>query len=55
MKLLVDMNLDSAFDEPLPLPVSLENVQRHIPDHAPNALDGLDDVRKTWDQGTGGH
>ncbi len=47
--------LDSAFDEPLPLPVSLENLQRHIPDHAANTLDGLDDVRETWNQGTGGH
>ena len=38
-------DLDAALYKPLPLPVSLKNIERYIPYYGMNAFNGLDDVR----------
>ena len=38
-------DLNTALDEPLPLPVVFECLERHIRQYATDALDRLDDVR----------
>jgi len=48
-------NLDTAFDKLLPLPVGLENFERHIAKHATNAVNGFDNVGKTQVERTRGH
>ena len=48
-------NLDAALDEPLPLPIILENIEWDIPQHGTNPLDGLDDVRQAGNERTCGH
>ena len=48
-------NLDAALDEPLPLPIGLKNIERHIPQHEMNAFDSLDDVRQAGNERTRSH
>jgi hypothetical protein len=42
-------DIDTAFNEPLRLPLVLENIERHIAEHGTNALNGFNNIRKTQD------
>jgi len=37
-------NLDAALDEPLPLPIGLEYIDRDVPQYGTNPFDSLDHV-----------
>jgi hypothetical protein len=39
-------NLDATLDEPLLLPIGLENIERHVAKHGTNALNGFKNIRK---------
>jgi hypothetical protein len=39
-------DLDTPFDQPLPLPIRLEGFERQIAERAADAFDSLDDLRK---------
>ena len=45
-------DLDAALYKPLPLPVSLKNIERYIPHYGTNAFNGLDDVRQAGNERT---
>ena len=40
---------------PLPLPIGLKNIERHIPQHGMNAFDSLNDVRQAGNERTRSH
>ena len=46
---------NAAPDKPLPLPVRLESIKRRVFDDTTDALDGVDDVRQTWDERVSRH
>jgi hypothetical protein len=48
-------NLNTALDEPLPLPIVFECVERHIRQYNIDAFDRLDDVCQTRDERTCDH
>ena len=48
-------DLGAAFYKPLPLPVSIKNIKRCIPQYGMNAFDGFDDVGQAGNERTCGH